>query len=50
MKSRREDRLLGVGLMLLFPALGMAWLGWLAAIGFVVGIVSAIMAAVFVAN
>ena len=50
MKQRATDRLLGAGIMLLFPALGMAWLGWGASIGFVVGITSAIMAAILVAN
>jgi hypothetical protein len=50
MKQRATDRLLGVGLMLLCPAVAMAWLGWHAAIGFVVGVMSAIMAAILVAN
>jgi hypothetical protein len=50
MKQRAIDRLLGVGLMLLSPGIVMAWLGWLAAIGFVVGVITTMIAAILVAN
>jgi hypothetical protein len=50
MKHSQEARLLGAGLMLLFPAMAMAWLGWLSAVGFVAGGLSVVMAAIFVSN